>query len=230
MALLEVRDLQAGALRGLSLSVDPAEIVALLGRNGAGKSTAARVVSGLHRPDSGSVSLHGREIARLPARQIVRLGLAHVSDGRRVFGSLTVEQNLIVAAHAHRRDRDLVRRRREHVYGVFPALGDLRARTAATLSGGEAQLLVIGRGLMTAPDLLVVDEPSSGLAPGAIGAVATALAEIRDAGTAVLLIEQHVPLALRVADRVLLLRDGRIAVDEPVGVAREDPRIRSLHV
>ncbi|GAA5186176.1 ABC transporter ATP-binding protein [Rugosimonospora acidiphila] len=218
-ALLDVRDVRAGyggteTLRGASLHVDPAEIVALLGENGAGKTTLARVVSGLHRARTGSVYLAGRDITGLAPHQIVRHGLAHVSAGRRVFASLTIEQNLTVAAR--RRDRPLLAGRLSEVYETFPALRNRRRLLAAALSGGEQQMLVIGRGLMSAPQLLVVDEPSSGLAPAMIDALAAAIRALRDAGTATLLIEQHRSLAERVADRMLSLREGRI---EPAGSA-----------
>jgi branched-chain amino acid transport system ATP-binding protein len=234
VALLDVRGLcarhgAAQVLDDVSFHVGCGEIVALLGGNGAGKTTVARAVSGLHRPSSGEVVFDGQDITRRDPRRIVQGGLSHVPDGRRVFPGLTVEENLTLGAYLDGRRKNVVAGRREGVYRTFPRLAERRAQRAGSLSGGEQQMLVIGRGLMSAPSLLVLDEPSAGLAPASIAALAEDIAAIRAGGTAVLLIEQHLQLALRLADRLVVLQEGQVILSGSTAAVAADPRIGRMY-
>jgi branched-chain amino acid transport system ATP-binding protein len=182
-------------------------------------------VAGVRRPDAGTVTLAGEDVTAADAGRRARLGLAYVPEGRRVFAALTVEENLTLGAFRDRRRRDVVAERRAAVLAAFPALAGRRGQSAATLSGGERQLLVIARALMGGPRLLVLDEPSSGLGPRAVELVAGALEAVRAQGTAVLLVERGLVLPRRLADRILLLRDGRIVLDAARADALADPRL-----
>ena len=224
--MLDVRDLTAGyatgtVLRGLSLTVAAGELLALLGRNGMGKTTLLRAVCGLRppAPTGGSVRVAGEEVTGLPAYQVARRGVSLVPQGRRVFGSLTVEENLRIAARPGGWDLD-------GVWELFPQLVERRGQPAATLSGGEQQMLAIGRSLMTNPRLLLMDEPSEGLAPAVLDLITDRLGQIRGQGQAVLLAEQNVDLALALADRVCILGEaGTIAWSGPPATLRDDPAI-----
>ena len=224
--MLEVRDLTAGyatgtVLRGLSLTVAAGELLALLGRNGMGKTTLLRAVCGLRppAPTGGSVRVAGEEVTGLPAYQVARRGVSLVPQGRRMFGSLTVEENLRIAA----RPGDW---RLDGVWELFPRLVERRGQPAATLSGGEQQMLAIGRALMTNPRLLLMDEPSEGLAPAVLDLITDRLGQIRGQGQAVLLAEQNVDLALALADRVCILGEaGTVAWSGPPATLRDDPPI-----
>lgn len=223
--LLDVRDVHAGPLRGLDLTVAAGEVVALVGHEGAGKTAAAELVAGLRRPESGSVRLAGEEVTGADPGRMARLGVGFVPEGRRVFPGLTVEENLALGAYRDRRDRPLVAGRRDAVLARFPLLAERRGQSAATLSGGERQLLVIARALMGGPRLLVLDEPSAGLGPRAVDLVAAALEEVRGGGTAFLLAERGLVLPRRLADRVLLLEDGRVSLAAAREAALADPRL-----
>jgi branched-chain amino acid transport system ATP-binding protein len=224
--MLDVRDLTAGyatgtVLRGVSLTVAAGELLALLGRNGMGKTTLLRAVCGLRppAPTGGSVRVAGEEVTGLPAYQVARRGVSLVPQGRRVFGSLTVEENLRIAARPGGWDLD-------GVWELFPRLVERRGQPAATLSGGEQQMLAIGRSLMTNPRLLLMDEPSEGLAPAVLDLIADRLGQIRGQGQAVLLAEQNVDLALALADRVCILgEEGTVAWSGPPATLRDDPPI-----
>ncbi|MDF2743873.1 MAG: transporter ATP-binding protein [Actinomycetia bacterium] len=224
--MLDVRDLTAGyatgtVLRGLSLTVAAGELLALLGRNGMGKTTLLRAVCGLRppAPTGGSVRVAGEEVTGLPAYQVARRGVSLVPQGRRVFGSLTVEENLRIAARPG--DWGL-----DGVWELFPRLVERRGQPAATLSGGEQQMLAIGRSLMTNPRLLLMDEPSEGLAPTVLDLITDRLGQIRGQGQAVLLAEQNVDLALALADRVCILGEaGTVAWSGPPATLRDDPPI-----
>jgi branched-chain amino acid transport system ATP-binding protein len=225
--MLEVLDLSAGyatgtVLRGVSLTVAEGELLALLGRNGMGKTTLLRSIAGLRPPvlTRGSIRVAGEEVSTLPSYRVARRGVSLVPQGRRVFGSLTVEENLRIVARPNR-GWDLAR-----VYDLFPRLVERRQQHGATLSGGEQQMLAIGRSLMTNPRLLLMDEPSEGLAPAVLDLILDRLRQIKLQGQAVLLAEQNVDLALEVADRVCILGEaGTIGWSGPPATLRDNPAI-----
>ena len=225
MSLLEVRNLTTAygsieAIHGISFHVEGAEIVALLGANGAGKTTTLRTISGLLRPRSGEVRFAGRRIDVLPAHTIVRLGLTQVPEGRWIFTLMTVEENLRLGAYTEPRvPSDAL----DRVFTLFPRLAERRGQVAGTLSGGEQQMLAMARALMTMPRLLLLDEPSMGLAPVLVRAIFQTIAEINRAGTTVLLVEQNANAALRLAHRAYVLENGRIALEgASADLARND--------
>ena len=214
--ILAVADLRVSygavaAIKEIGLEVAPGEVVALLGANGAGKTTMLRTISGLIRPRAGAIRFAGVRIDRSPPARIVRLGIAHCPEGRRVFGSLSVAENLRLGAAA-RIDRSSIEADRERVYQLFPILKERMHQQAGTLSGGEQQMLALGRALMAAPKLLLLDEPSLGLAPLVIQAIFRALADLKRAGVTMLLVEQNIAAALDLADRAYVLRTGEIAL------------------
>jgi len=215
VSLLAVQDLVTAygsveALHGISFHVDDGEIVALLGANGAGKTTTLRTISGLLRPRAGEVRFAGERIDTRPAHEIVRLGLTHVPEGRWIFTLLTVEENLRLGAYAERR---VSREALDRVFTQFPRLAERRRQLAGTLSGGEQQMLAMARALMTRPRLLLLDEPSMGLAPVLVRGIFQTIAEINRQGTTVLLVEQNANAALRLARRAYVLETGRIALE-----------------
>ncbi|MCU1693828.1 MAG: transporter ATP-binding protein [Frankiales bacterium] len=215
----------APALRGVDLRVEQGEVVALLGANGAGKSTLLRTVSGLLRPASGEVRLDGRSLARTPPHRVVGLGVAHVPEGRRVFGSLTVHENLLLGAHRRAAPDGL-----ERVHRLLPRLRERADQRAGTLSGGEQQLLALGRALMSGPRLLLLDEPSTGLAPRVVEELHEAVREVVRDGTTVLLVEQDVGAALALADRGYVLESGEVVVSGTAQELRGDPRVPAAYL
>jgi branched-chain amino acid transport system ATP-binding protein len=225
--MLEVQNLSAGyatgtVLRGVSLGVAEGEVLALLGRNGMGKTTLLRAIAGLRPPGltQGSVRVEGEEVSTLPSYRVARRGVSLVPQGRRVFGSLTVEENLQIVARPNGA-WDVGR-----VYDLFPRLVERRRQAGSTLSGGEQQMLAIGRSLMTNPRLLLMDEPSEGLAPAVLDLILDRLRQLKQHGQAVLLAEQNVDLALAVADRVCVLGEaGRIAWSGRPATLRDDPAV-----
>lgn len=233
MALLEVQGLVAGygaitAVKGISLSLDEGEIVTLIGSNGAGKSTTLRAISGLIKPRQGEIRFADRSIVGLKPHEIVALGLSHVPEGRGIFGTLTVKENLLLGAH-RRRDRG-VAEDLERVFALFPRLRERLGQVAGTLSGGEQQMLAIGRALMARPRVLLLDEPSMGLAPFLVDAIFQTIAEIRAAGTPILLVEQNAAAALEIADRGYVLESGTIVLS---GTGRElvqDDNVRRAYL
>jgi len=228
--LLEVSQVHVGygavpALRGVSLKVNEGEVVALIGANGAGKSTLLRTISGILTPSHGDVVFDGRSLRRLPEDRIVRLGILHVQEGRGILTRMTVQENLEMGAYA-RRDRTGVRRDMEMVLDRFPVLRDRRRQFGATLSGGEQQMLAIGRALMARPKLLMLDEPSLGLAPMLVRQVFAALKEINGRGVTVLLVEQNVHHALALANRGFVLETGHLTLSGPTRQLLGDPRVK----
>ena len=209
------------AVKDVSLGVCPGEVVALLGANGAGKTTMLRAISGLVRPRAGSIRFLGERIDRLSPSRIVRLGVAHCPEGRRVFGSLTVAENLRLGAAA-RIERTSVEADRDRVYRLFPILAERRHQPAGTLSGGEQQMLALGRALMAKPKLLLLDEPSLGLAPLVIATIFETLAELKQAGVTMLIVEQNITAALVLADRAYVLRTGEVALAGNAAELREN--------
>ena len=214
--MLEIKDLEVGfggitALKGISLSVNDGEIVTLIGANGAGKTTTLRTVSGLIRPRAGKVFVDGRDVTKLSAQARVKQGLVQVPEGRRVFPQMSVLENLELGAYL-RKDSKAVASDLDQVFTRFPRLADRRKQHAGTLSGGEQQMLAIGRALMGRPKILLLDEPSMGLAPLLVQEVFSIVGEINRAGTTVLLVEQNANMALQVADRGYVLETGRIVL------------------
>jgi branched-chain amino acid transport system ATP-binding protein len=224
---LEVRYGAATAVSGLSVSVPVGEVTALLGANGAGKTTVLRCVSGLVRPAAGEVRLDGRLLSGLPPHRVVAAGVAHVPEGRRVFGRLPVQENLLVGGWTDRKGRAAAL---ERVYGLLPVLAERRAQPAGTLSGGEQQLLALGRALMSSPRVLLLDEPSTGLAPQAVRSVAALVRDLTADGTAVLLVEQDVELALSLAGTATVLETGRVVAAGPASALRDDPAVRAAYL
>ena len=235
MGLLEIRDLHVSygnveVLHGISLDVAEGEIVALLGSNGAGKTTTLRSVSGLVRPRAGEIVMAGHRLNPLRAHQIVALGLGHVPEGRRMFGALTVEENLQLGGYLIRRDSAVMAQRIERVYQTFPRLGERRSQLAGTLSGGEQQMLAIARALMLRPRIIVLDEPSMGLAPKLVRVIFGMIADICKEGTSILLVEQNARQALRIAHRAYVLESGRIALAGPARDLAQDSRVRAAYL
>jgi branched-chain amino acid transport system ATP-binding protein len=217
------------ALRGVSLAVDRGEIVSLIGGNGAGKSTTLRALSGVVRPASGSIVHDGLRIAGLPSHRIARLGLAHVPEGRGVFANMSVLENLEMGAYA-RRSRKETRETLRRVHSLFPRLSERTGQLAGTLSGGEQQMLAIGRALMQRPDLLLLDEPSMGLSPLLVREIFRLIAEINRMGTAVLLVEQNACMALSIAHRAYVLETGEITLEGKAADLRENPKVRAAYL
>ena len=215
--LLSVEDITVtygavAAIRGVNLSVRAGEVVALLGANGAGKSSMLRSISGIVRPRAGCIRLDATVISRLPPARIVRLGIGHCPEGRRIFGSLTAAENLRLGAAA-RDDRAAVAEDRERMLALFPILRERQQQPAGTLSGGEQQMLALARALMARPRLLLLDEPSLGLAPLLVQQIFRRLAELKAAGTTMLLVEQNIAVALDLADRAYVLRTGEVSLE-----------------
>ena len=234
MALLEVRDLRAWyghthVLHGCDFTLEEGSVTAILGANGAGKTTLLRALSGMIRR-SGEIHFDGQRVDRFPCEDIVRLGVAHVPEGRGTFDRLSVEENLRVAATARRSTTD-VKRDFERVYGYFPRLQQRRAQQAGTLSGGEQQMLAIGRALMLSPRLMLLDEPSFGLAPQITRDIFRILAEIaRNASASMLLVEQNATVALDLADRAYLIETGRIVLSGTSEQFRADETVRRTYL
>jgi branched-chain amino acid transport system ATP-binding protein len=217
------------ALRELSLEVRPGELVCLVGANGAGKTTTLKTISGLVRPTAGRVSWDGEEIHRLRPDEILRRGIAHCPEGRRVFPYLTVEENLAMGAYL-RRDGAAVRADLERSYAHFPVLAERRRQAAGTLSGGEQQMLAIARALMARPRLLLLDEPSLGLAPTLVETTFRIVGEIQRAGTTVFMVEQNAYMALRLASRAYVMETGRITLAGPAADLLRDPGVRRAYL
>ncbi len=233
VAMLEIEELsvaygQRRALEGVSLSVREGEIVTLLGANGSGKSTTLRAISGLVRPQRGRVVYRGRDLHDVPAAAIVAAGIGHVPEGRDVFGDFSVRENLLVGAHtAPRRE---VNARLTAAYAAFPVLRERQGQRAGTLSGGEQQMLAIARALMARPRLLLLDEPSLGLAPRLVREIFRVIERINRDGVTVLLVEQNARRALALAARGYVLETGRVAVAGPSAELAADPRIRAAYL
>jgi branched-chain amino acid transport system ATP-binding protein len=232
--MLELRDIhvQYGnirALQGVSMLVGEGELVALIGSNGAGKTTTLRTISGLLRPSAGAIILEGNEIQRASTDRIVGLGISHCPEGRRIFGSLTVRENLVLGA-VSRSDPAAIAADQEMVFGLFPLLKERIRQAGGTLSGGEQQMLAIGRALMSRPRLLLLDEPSLGLAPLMVERIFETIAELKSQGRTILLVEQNVHHALDIADRAYVMETGRIVLDGPAEVLRRDPQVERSYL
>jgi branched-chain amino acid transport system ATP-binding protein len=224
---VEVRYGSVPAVRNLSLHVDEGEIVALLGANGAGKSTTLRMLSGLHAPVAGTVLFKDRAITNMGAHEIVGLGLGHVPEGRRIFPTMSVLENLEMGAFQR---RGSLTADFDRVYALFPILSERRKQLGGTLSGGEQQMLAIGRAMMGVPTMLLFDEPSLGLAPMIVEQIFQIIGSIRDQGTTILLVEQNANQALRLADRGYVMETGQITIEDRADALLGDRRIREAYL
>jgi branched-chain amino acid transport system ATP-binding protein len=218
--ILRVRDLESGygdmrVVWGVDLDVRPGQVTALLGRNGAGKTSTLRAISGLNKVAAGSIEFDGSDIRAMPAHRRVRSGMAYVQEGKRVFHRQTVEQNLLLGGYTRRMRRSALRGDVDRIYDLFPILGDKRGLLAGSMSGGQQQMLAIGQALMSNPTLLLLDEPSGGLAPVVVGEVMERVRALKETGLAVLLVEQAVEAAMSVADHVVVLDIGKVVMDSP---------------
>jgi branched-chain amino acid transport system ATP-binding protein len=232
--LLEIRDLNVAygaikAVQGISVDVCPGEIVALIGANGAGKSTTLKTISGAVKAGSGRVVFAGRDITNLAAHKVAGLGIAHVPEGRKPFANLTVLENLRVGAYLVN-DRAVIDKAMQRVFQSFPRLRERIAQPAGTLSGGELQMLAMGRGLMSLPRLLMLDEPSMGLSPILVNEIFSIIKEINSQGTSILLVEQNAHKALQVANYAYVLETGRLTIEGPGRELHEDPRVREAYL
>jgi branched-chain amino acid transport system ATP-binding protein len=235
MALLELKDVHTyygaiHALRGVSISVEDGEIVTLIGSNGAGKSTTLRTISGLLRPREGTITLEGKRIDQLRPHQIVELGVCQSPEGRRVFARMTVQENLGMGAFSRRDGASAIAADVERVYGLFPRLKERQSQKAGTLSGGEQQMLAIGRALMSAPRVLLLDEPSMGLAPILVEQIFEIIKTINKQGTTVLLVEQNALMALAIANRGYILQTGEIVLSQDAASLRQNEAVRKAYL
>ena len=235
MALLEIENLHSyyghvHALKGISLEVEEGEIVTLIGANGAGKTTTLRTISGLLTPREGRVVFDGQVLNGVPAHQIVNLGISQAPEGRQVFTTLTVQENLNMGAYSLGSDREAIEENRRRVFELFPRLEERKRQIAGTLSGGEQQMLSIGRALMARPKLLMLDEPSLGLAPMLVKAIFATIEEINRGGVTILLVEQNARAALRLADKGYVLETGRIALAGSAEELIRDERVRKAYL
>ena len=234
MALLEVNDMHTfygniEALKGISITVDEGEVVTLIGSNGAGKSTTLRSISGLTPPREGTIKFDGTEIGEVPPQEIVQMGVALSPEGRHVFARMTVRENLELGAYL-RKDRDGIDRDRERVYALFPRLKERERQKAGTMSGGEQQMLAIGRALMANPKLLLLDEPSMGIAPILVERIYETIAEINRQGTTILLVEQNANYALDVSKRGYVLETGKIAIQDDSDKLRTNADVQKAYL
>jgi branched-chain amino acid transport system ATP-binding protein len=233
--MLEIKNLSVSygainALHGISLSVKPGSIVTLIGANGAGKTTTLKTISGLLKPKSGEIFYDGQNIAGLPTHQIVARGLSHVPEGRMIFANLTVLENLQLGAYLQK-DKKIIRHELEHVFSLFPRLKEREKQIAGTLSGGEQQMLAIGRALMSKPKLLLLDEPSLGLAPLLVKAIFEKIVEInREQGLTILLVEQNANLALEISHFGYVLETGKIILQDDSAALRQNPQVKSAYL
>jgi branched-chain amino acid transport system ATP-binding protein len=229
IAGLEVQYGGISAVKGISLSVAPGEIVALVGANGAGKTTTLRAALGLVRPSAGVISVFGKDVTQVPTHQLARLGVALVPEGRAIFSNMSVQENLELGAYSLR-DSTEEQRRMQQCLTLFPRLKERLAQIAGTLSGGEQQMLAIGRALMSHPKLLLLDEPSLGLAPQVIALILKIVQQINQAGTTVLLVEQNAHLALKIAHKGVVLETGEISLVDEAANLLNNPKIREAYL
>lgn len=234
MSMLEIRDLEVNygmiaAIKGVSFDVNEGEVIALIGANGAGKTTILHTITGLLKAKAGSIMFEGHELTKTPAHKIVELGMAHVPEGRRIFSHLTVLENLKLGAYT-RKDKGGVAADLRKVYDRFPRLAERKKQIAGTLSGGEQQMLAVGRALMSRPKLIMMDEPSLGLAPIIVREIFDIIKEINKSGTTILLIEQNANMALHTADLAYVLETGRIALKGTGAELLKNEKVRELYL
>lgn len=217
------------ALKGISLKVNEGEIVTLIGSNGAGKTTTLKTISGILKPTNGKVLFDGNEINKLNANKLVSLGLSHVPEGRRVFGTMSIMENLEMGAYS-RKDKAEVKKDYEKIFEMFPRLLERKTQMAGTLSGGEQQMLAIGRALMARPKLLLLDEPSMGLAPLIVKQIFSIICDINKNGTTVLLVEQNASMALKIADRAYVIQNGHIEMEGNAKDLLNDDSVKNAYL
>ena len=234
MAMLEVRDLQVyygmiHAIKGISFDVNQGEVIALIGANGAGKTTTLHTITGLLAPKSGSVLFEGKDITKVPAHKIVSMGMAHVPEGRRVFAELSVYENLKMGAYT-RKDKKEIAESLANVYKRFPRLEERKNQMAGTLSGGEQQMLAMGRALMSKPKIILMDEPSMGLSPIFVNEIFDIIRAVSESGTTVLLVEQNAKKALSISDRAYVLETGTITMSGKAKDLLEDEAVKKAYL
>ena len=234
MAMLEVRDLQVyygmiHAIKGISFDVNQGEVIALIGANGAGKTTTLHTITGLLAPKSGSVLFEGKDITKVPAHKIVSMGMAHVPEGRRVFAELSVYENLKMGAYT-RKDKKEIEESLANVYKRFPRLEERKNQMAGTLSGGEQQMLAMGRALMSKPKIILMDEPSMGLSPIFVNEIFDIIRAVSESGTTVLLVEQNAKKALSISDRAYVLETGTITMSGKAKDLLEDEAVKKAYL
>jgi branched-chain amino acid transport system ATP-binding protein len=234
MALLEVENVHAyygniHALKGVNLTVEKGEIVTLIGSNGAGKTTTLRTISGLMKPATGKILLEGEDMAKYKAHELATMGMAMVPEGRGVFSKMTVLENLEMGAY-QRQDKAAIAQDMERVYTIFPRLKERRTQVSGTMSGGEQQMLAIGRALMSHPRLMLMDEPSMGLAPVLVEAIFDTIKAINEEGTTVLLVEQNAQMALQIAHRGYVIQTGEIALSNTADELQNDPMVQKVYL
>ena len=234
MAMLEVKDLEVyygviQAIKGVSFQVNQGEVIALIGANGAGKTTILHTITGLLAPKKGSVMFEGKEVTKVPAHKIVSMGMAHVPEGRRVFAELSVYENLKMGAYT-RKDRAEIDESLQNVYKRFPRLEERKNQMAGTLSGGEQQMLAMGRALMSKPKIILMDEPSMGLSPILVNEIFDIIQAVSESGTTVLLVEQNAKKALSIADRAYVLETGNIVLEGKAKDLLENDSIKKAYL
>ena len=234
MAMLKVTNLKVNygviqAIKGVSFEVNQGEVIALIGANGAGKTTILHTVTGLLAPKSGKIEFEGQDITKMPAHKIVALGMAHVPEGRRVFADLTVYENLLMGAYI-RKDKEGIQKSLENVYKRFPRLRERKGQMAGTLSGGEQQMLAMGRALMSSPKIILMDEPSMGLSPLFVNEIFDIIKVVSASGTTVLLVEQNAKKALSIANRAYVLETGKIVKSDDADVLMNDDSIKKAYL
>lgn len=232
--MLELKDVHTyygniHALKGISLSVTKGEIVTLIGANGAGKTTTLRTIQGILRPRSGSITLEGEELTKLPAHEVNIRGISQSPEGRLIFSRMTVQENLEMGAF-HRKDKDGIQRDQERVFNLFPRLKERLKQRGGTLSGGEQQMLAMGRAMMSSPRVLLLDEPSMGLAPILVEQIFNVIGELNKQGTTILLVEQNARMALSIAHRGYVLQTGEIRLQGDAAKLRDDEEVRKTYL
>lgn len=232
--MLEVKEINVyfgavHALKGLSIHVDEGEIVTLIGANGAGKTTTLRTISGVIKPKSGTIKFNGKDITSSSAPSIVKMGMSHVPEGRRIFPGMTVMENLEMGAYT-RRDAAGVKEDLKLIFEKFPRLGERKKQIAGTLSGGEQQMLAISRALMSKPKLMLLDEPSMGLSPILVDEIFEIIKDINNGGTTVLLVEQNASMALKTADRAYVIQNGVISIEGKAADLLENPEVKKAYL
>ncbi|MGN0432375.1 MAG: ABC transporter ATP-binding protein [Lachnospiraceae bacterium] len=234
MAMLEIKDLEVyygmiQAIKGVSFEVEKGEVIALIGANGAGKTTILHTITGLLSPKKGTVTFEGKNITKIPGHKIVSMGMAHVPEGRRVFANLSVLQNLKLGAYT-RKDKKEIDETLEMIYTHFPRLKERKNQLAGTLSGGEQQMLAMGRALMSKPKIILMDEPSMGLSPIFVNEIFDIIKEVSKSGTTVLLVEQNAKKALSIADRAYVLETGNIVMEGKADILLNDDSVKKAYL